>query len=64
MGGLILLLILGLLIALLVMPALQARQKKLAPPPEEGPDGPHEVVVHRLDDHRKAKSATDEGHKP
>jgi hypothetical protein len=65
LGGVILLLIFALLIAVLIMPALRARQRKVGPPPEAGPDTPpHEVVVHKLDDHRKAKSAADETHKP
>ncbi len=61
MGGVILLFILVALIALLITPALRARQKQAEPPAEAGPETPpHEVVVHKLDDHRKAKSAADD----
>jgi len=56
MGGVILLFIVALLIAILVMPALRARrEQKLPPTVEPGQDEPHEVVVHRLDDHRGKK---------
>lgn len=56
MGGVILLFIVALLIAILVMPALRARrEQKLPPAVEPGQDEPHEVVVHRLDDHRGKK---------
>lgn len=64
LGGVILLLILVLLIAVLITPALRARQKQVEPPPEAGPDTPpHEVVVHKLDDHRKPKATADDKHK-
>ena len=64
LGGVILLFILVVLIALLITPALRARRKQAEPPPEAGPETPpHGVVVHKLDDHRKAKSATDDSHK-
>lgn len=59
MGGVILLLILLLLVAILLTPAIRARLTRKTPP-EDGPTTPHEVVVHRLDDHRKAKSAGDD----
>lgn len=56
MGGVILLFIVALLIAILVMPALHARREPKPPPVvEPGQDEPHEVVVHRLDDHRGKK---------
>jgi hypothetical protein len=63
LGGVILLFILVLLIAVLITPALRARLKQAEPPPEAGPETPHEVVVHKLDDHRKPKSAGDDSHK-
>ena len=56
MGGVILLFIVALLIAILVMPALRVRREPRQPPTvEPGTDEPHEVVVHRLDDHRGKK---------
>lgn len=56
MGGVILLFIVALLIAILVTPALRARrEQKLPQVVEPGQDAPHEVVVHRLDDHRGKK---------
>lgn len=56
MGGVILLGIVVLLIAILVTPALRARREQKPPTPvEPGQDEPHEVVVHRLDDHRGKK---------
>jgi hypothetical protein len=64
LGGVILLFILVVLIALLITPALRARRKQAETPPEAGPETPpHGVVVHKLDDHRKAKSATDDSQK-
>jgi hypothetical protein len=57
MGGVILLFILVLLVAILATPALRARFAPKPPPAAEpGQDEPHEVVVHRLDDHRGKKS--------
>ena len=56
MGGLILFGILVLLVAILIMPALRARMGGAAPPePPAGGQEPHEVVVHKLDDHRGRK---------
>lgn len=56
MGGVILLFIVALLVAILVTPALRARrEQKLPPAVEPAQDAPHEVVVHRLDDHRGKK---------
>jgi hypothetical protein len=57
MGGVILLLIVVLLVLILAMPALRARfgPGEPAAPIEPKPDEPHEVVVHRLDDHRGKK---------
>ena len=64
LGGMILLFILVVLIALLITPALRARQKQAEPVAEASPETPpHEVVVHKLDDHRKAKSAADDTQK-
>ena len=64
MGGVILLFILVALIALLITPALRARQKQAEPAAEADPETPpHEVVVHKLDDHRKSKSTADDSHK-
>lgn len=63
MGGLILGFILVLVVVVLITPAIRARGKKTVPPPEAGPDGPHGVVVHRLDDHRKTRSTGDDGQK-
>ena len=56
MGAVILLFIVALLIAILATPAIRERLGAKAPPPvEPRPDEPHEVVVHRLDDHRGKK---------
>lgn len=57
MGAVILLFIVVLLAAILAMPAIRARREANTPPPvEPRPDEPpHEVVVHRLDDHRGKK---------
>lgn len=55
MGGVILLGIVVLLIAILVTPALRARREPTPPGGEPEQDAPHEVVVHRLDDHRGKK---------
>lgn len=61
MGGVILVLILVLLIAILLTPALRNRLQLREPPPSDSPGTPpHEVVVHKLDDHRKSKSAGDD----
>jgi hypothetical protein len=58
MGGVILIFIVALLIVILVTPALRARRKANQLPP--APEGDtHEVVVHRLDDHRKTKPGDD-----
>lgn len=54
MGGLILFFLLVLLVAILAMPALRGQFSRKTPP--EGtpdPEPPHEVVVHKLDDHRQ-----------
>lgn len=61
MGPIILVFIVALLIILLALPAIRARFGNL-PPPEDRPEGeePHEVVVRRLDDHRKKKSPGDD----
>ncbi len=58
MGGLIFVLLLAVLIAVLVTPALRARFGRPPPaaPPSDGQESPHEVVVRRLDDHRARKS--------
>ncbi len=64
MGGLILIFILVLLVAILVTPLLRARlggSGPAAPAPDQEP--PHEVVVHKLDDHRK-KTPGDDAQKP
>lgn len=63
MGGVILLFIMALLVGILVTPALRARFGKASPPPEPSQDPPHEVIVHKLDDHRK-KPAADDAQKP
>lgn len=56
MGGVILILLLILLVTMLVLPAVRER---LAPRPPNGvqpaDEPPHEVVVHKLDDHRGKK---------
>ena len=62
MGGLILIFIMVLLIGILVMPALRARLRRDAPPPAPE-DDPHEVVVHKLDDHRGKKKSGDDAQK-
>lgn len=58
MGGVILIFIVIVLIAILVTPAIRARMSRDLPPEPE--DAPHEVVVHKLDDHRKKKTPGDE----
>jgi Na+-transporting methylmalonyl-CoA/oxaloacetate decarboxylase gamma subunit len=56
MGVVILLFIVVLLVAILAMPALRERFGPKPPPePSPPPAEPHEVVVHRLDDHRGKK---------
>lgn len=55
MGGVILLFIVLLLVAILTTPALRARFGAKQPPVEPDPEPPHEVVVHKLDDHRAKK---------
>ena len=60
MGGVILVFILIVLVAILVTPAIRNRLRGNAPP--EPPESePHEVVVHRLDDHRGKKKPGDDG---
>lgn len=61
MGGLILIFLLGLLLAILILPAARQRLVRKAPPEGTPPEPSHEVV-HRLDDHRK-KSAEDDAQK-
>jgi uncharacterized protein (DUF58 family) len=58
MGGVIFVLLLAVLIIVLVTPALRARfgRTPQPPPPADGQEDPHEVVVRRLDDHRARKS--------
>ena len=56
MGGVILLFLLALLIALLLTPAIRARFGRPPSPREGGEESPHEVVVRRLDDHRARKN--------
>lgn len=55
MGPVILVFIVALLIILLALPAIRTRSGKLPPPDQPEGDEPHEVVVRRLDDHRKKK---------
>jgi hypothetical protein len=59
MGPIILVFIVALLIILLAMPALRRRSGELPPPDQPQGDEPHEVVVRRLDDHRKNKTPGD-----
>ncbi len=62
MGPIILVFIVALLIITLALPAL--RQRFGNPPPDEpDQDEPHEVVVRRLDDHRKKKASRDDAPK-
>jgi hypothetical protein len=63
MGPIILVFIVALLIILLAMPAIRERlgRQPPTPPPGEPQDEPYEVVVRRLDDHRKKKTPGDEG---
>jgi hypothetical protein len=64
LGGVILLFILVVLVGILLTPAMRARLGKQAPPPADDPSTPpHEVVVHKLDDHRNSKSASDDAKK-
>jgi len=57
MGPIILVFIVALLIILLVWPAIRERLGREPPQPPAGEpqDEPYEVVVRRLDDHRKNK---------
>lgn len=58
MGPIILVFIVALLIILLTWPAIRerlGRQPPQPPSPGEPQDEPYEVVVRRLDDHRKNK---------
>jgi len=63
MGPVILVFIIALLIILLALPAIRARFGSLPPPDEPEGEEPHEVVVRRLDDHRKKKSPGDDAPK-
>ncbi len=64
MGGFVLMLLLVLLLAILVVPAMRVRKDR-STPPGAAPDTAHEVVVHQLDDHRsKNKPSTDDAQKP
>lgn len=62
MGPIILVFIVALLIILLAWPAIRERLGRQPPTPPAGEpqDEPYEVVVRRLDDHRKNKPG-DEG---
>lgn len=57
MGPIILVFIVALLIILLAWPAIRERlgRQPTPPPAGEPQDEPYEVVVRRLDDHRKNK---------
>jgi hypothetical protein len=63
MGPIILVFIVALLIILLAWPAIRERIGREPPPsaPDEPQDEPYEVVVRRLDDHRKKTTPGDEG---
>ena len=64
MGGVILIFLLAVLLAILLLPAMRIRKGRSAPPGTD-PDAAHEVVVHQLDDHRgKKKPSTDDAQKP
>lgn len=59
MGPVILVLIVALVIILLALPAIRQRFGQPNPPlPPQ--DEPHEVVVRRLDDHRRKQSPGDD----
>lgn len=58
MGGVILLFIVGLVVVILVTPALRERARKRM---ERDRDTVHEAVVRRLDDHRRRKGDGDKG---
>lgn len=66
MGGVILLFLLAILIAVLVTPAIRSRFGRpptSTPPTDDGQATPHEVIIQRLDDHRARKSTPrDEPH--
>ncbi len=63
MGGVILIFLLVLLVAILVLPATRERKGRNSSPGAD-PDPAHEVVVHQLDDHRGKKPSTDDAQKP
>ncbi len=64
MGGVILIFLLVVLLAILILPAMRVRKGRSAPPAAD-PDAAHEVVVHQLDDHRgNKKPSTDDAQKP
>lgn len=63
MGPIILVLIVALLIILLAWPAVRERFGR-PQPPSPPQDEPHEVVVRRLDDHRKTKTPGDDARSP
>lgn len=64
MGPIILVFIVALLIIVLAMPAIRERFGRPTPPPDVvDEDEPHEVVVRRLDDHRKKNSPGDDAPK-
>jgi hypothetical protein len=63
MGPIILVFIVALLIVLLAMPAFRERFARRPPPGDPIDAEPHEVVVRRLDDHRKTKTPGDDAPK-
>lgn len=57
MGGAILIVLLGLVVIILITPALRARARRRR---MQVQDAAHEAVVQRLDDHRKRKRPSDD----
>lgn len=57
MGGLILAFLLGVVVVILVTPALRARARARR---ERVQDAAHEAVIRRLDDHRKRRRPGDD----
>ena len=58
MGGVIFVVLVALVIAILITPAIRTRFGQKPPPTDGEPrqETPHEVVIRRLDDHRARRN--------